>query len=53
MAPILRDGGRILAVGYFAVALAPRNITVNAICPGITDDSIVNAASSRINPANL
>jgi len=27
---------------YFAVALAPRNITVNAICPGITDDSIVN-----------
>jgi NAD(P)-dependent dehydrogenase (short-subunit alcohol dehydrogenase family) len=27
---------------YFAVALAPRKITVNAICPGITDDSIVN-----------
>jgi NAD(P)-dependent dehydrogenase (short-subunit alcohol dehydrogenase family) len=27
---------------YFAVALAPRNITVNAVCPGITDDSIVN-----------
>jgi NAD(P)-dependent dehydrogenase (short-subunit alcohol dehydrogenase family) len=27
---------------YFAVALAPRGITVNAICPGITDDSIVN-----------
>jgi NAD(P)-dependent dehydrogenase (short-subunit alcohol dehydrogenase family) len=27
---------------YFAVALAPRQITVNAICPGITDDSIVN-----------
>jgi NAD(P)-dependent dehydrogenase (short-subunit alcohol dehydrogenase family) len=28
---------------YFAVALAPRGITVNAICPGVTDDSIVNA----------
>ena len=27
---------------YFAVALAPRGITVNAICPGITDDSILN-----------
>ncbi|MBN8732323.1 MAG: SDR family oxidoreductase [Acidobacteria bacterium] len=27
---------------YFAVALAPRGITVNAICAGITDDSIVN-----------
>lgn len=28
---------------YFAVAFAPRGITVNAICAGITDDSIVNA----------
>jgi enoyl-[acyl-carrier protein] reductase III len=27
---------------YFAVAFAPRGITVNAVCPGITDDSIVN-----------
>ena len=27
---------------YFVVALARRGITVNAICPGITDDSIVN-----------
>jgi NAD(P)-dependent dehydrogenase (short-subunit alcohol dehydrogenase family) len=27
---------------YFAVALARRGITVNAVCPGITDDSIVN-----------
>ena len=27
---------------YFAVALAPRGITVNTICAGITDDSIVN-----------
>ena len=69
-APILRDGGRIVAISYwpgshgggflpyfamgtnkaaleamcryFAVALAPRGITVNAVCPGITDDSIVN-----------
>jgi NAD(P)-dependent dehydrogenase (short-subunit alcohol dehydrogenase family) len=28
---------------YYAVALAPRGITVNAVCAGITDDSIVNA----------
>jgi NAD(P)-dependent dehydrogenase (short-subunit alcohol dehydrogenase family) len=69
-APLLRDGGRIIAISYwpgshsggflpyfamgtnkaaleamcryFAVALAPRRITVNAICPGITDDSIAN-----------
>ncbi|HEX5283198.1 MAG TPA: SDR family oxidoreductase [Bryocella sp.] len=27
---------------YFAVALAPRGITVNAVCAGITDDSILN-----------
>ena len=27
---------------YYAVALAPRRITVNAVCAGITDDSIVN-----------
>ena len=27
---------------YFAVALAPRGITVNAVCAGITEDSIVN-----------
>lgn len=27
---------------YFAVALAPRGITVNAVCAGLTDDSIVN-----------
>lgn len=68
--PVMRDGGRIIAVSYwpgshgggflpyfamgtnkaaleamcryFAVALARRGITVNAVCPGITDDSIVN-----------
>jgi NAD(P)-dependent dehydrogenase (short-subunit alcohol dehydrogenase family) len=68
--PLLRDGGRILAISYwpgshlggflpyfamgtnkaalesmcryFAVALAPRGITVNAVCAGLTDDSIVN-----------
>ena len=28
---------------YYAVALASRGITVNAVCAGITDDSIVNA----------
>jgi NAD(P)-dependent dehydrogenase (short-subunit alcohol dehydrogenase family) len=28
---------------YYAVAFAPRAITVNAVCAGITDDSIVNA----------
>jgi NAD(P)-dependent dehydrogenase (short-subunit alcohol dehydrogenase family) len=27
---------------YFAVALAPRGITVNAVCAGLTEDSIVN-----------
>jgi enoyl-[acyl-carrier protein] reductase III len=32
---------------YYAVALAPRGITVNALCAGITDDSIVN----RLPPA--
>jgi NAD(P)-dependent dehydrogenase (short-subunit alcohol dehydrogenase family) len=28
---------------YFAVALAPRGITVNTVCAGLTDDSIVNS----------
>jgi NAD(P)-dependent dehydrogenase (short-subunit alcohol dehydrogenase family) len=27
---------------YFAVALAPRQITVNAVSPGWTDDSVLN-----------
>jgi enoyl-[acyl-carrier protein] reductase III len=30
------------AVRYFAVALAPRGITVNAISPGLTEDSSLN-----------
>ena len=38
---------------YFAVALAPRGITVNAICPGITDDSIVNALPTEATEAML
>ncbi len=27
---------------YFAVALGPRRITVNALSPGLTDDSVLN-----------
>jgi NAD(P)-dependent dehydrogenase (short-subunit alcohol dehydrogenase family) len=38
---------------YFAVALAPRRITVNAVCPGITDDSIVNALPREATEAML
>jgi len=29
-------------VRYFAVALAPRGITVNSLSPGLTDDSVLN-----------
>jgi NAD(P)-dependent dehydrogenase (short-subunit alcohol dehydrogenase family) len=70
VAPVIREGGRILAISYwpgshlggflpyfamganksaletmcryFAVALAPRGITANVICAGLTDDSILN-----------
>ena len=38
---------------YFAVALAPRGITVNAVCAGITDDSIVNALPKEATEAML
>jgi enoyl-[acyl-carrier protein] reductase III len=36
---------------YFAVALAPRRITVNTICAGLTDDSIVNALPAEARDA--
>jgi NAD(P)-dependent dehydrogenase (short-subunit alcohol dehydrogenase family) len=38
---------------YFAVALAPRGITVNAVCAGITDDSIVNSLPKEAQDAML
>jgi enoyl-[acyl-carrier protein] reductase III len=38
---------------YYAVALAPRGITVNAICAGITDDSIVNKLPEPLQQAML
>jgi NAD(P)-dependent dehydrogenase (short-subunit alcohol dehydrogenase family) len=38
---------------YFAVALAPRGITVNAVCAGITDDSIVNRLPKEAQEAIL
>ncbi len=38
---------------YFAVALAPRGITVNAVCAGITDDSIVNRLPKEAQEAML
>jgi enoyl-[acyl-carrier protein] reductase III len=33
---------------YFAVALAPRGITVNAVSPGLTDDSVFNGLPEAI-----
>jgi enoyl-[acyl-carrier protein] reductase III len=38
---------------YYAVALAKRGITVNAVCAGITDDSIVNALPQEAQDALL
>ena len=38
---------------YFAVAFAPRGITVNALCAGITDDSIVNRLPPEAEAAML
>jgi len=74
--PMLRDGGRIIALTYapggrfgswqpwvamgaakaalevlcryFAVALAPRQITVNAISPGWTEDSVLNTLPEAV-----
>ena len=60
VAPLMPNGGRILAttsahslakaaletsVRDFAVALAPRGITVNAVNPGLTADSALNAGN--------
>jgi NAD(P)-dependent dehydrogenase (short-subunit alcohol dehydrogenase family) len=75
-APMMRDGGRIIAMTYapggrfgswqpwvamgaakaalevlcryFAVALAPRQITVNAVSPGWTDDSVFNTLPQAV-----
>jgi enoyl-[acyl-carrier protein] reductase III len=33
---------------YFAVALAPRGITVNAISPGLTEDSVLNGLPDEV-----
>ena len=33
---------------YFAVALAPRGITVNAISPGWTEDSVLNTSPDLV-----
>jgi NAD(P)-dependent dehydrogenase (short-subunit alcohol dehydrogenase family) len=38
---------------YYAVALAPRGITVNAICGGLTDDSILNQLPKEAQDAIL
>ncbi|HEV8673529.1 MAG TPA: SDR family oxidoreductase [Methylomirabilota bacterium] len=33
---------------YFAVALAPREITVNAVSPGVTEDSVLNTLPETV-----
>jgi NAD(P)-dependent dehydrogenase (short-subunit alcohol dehydrogenase family) len=38
---------------FYAVAFAKRGITVNAVCAGITDDSIVNALPQEAQDALL
>ena len=38
---------------YYAVALASRGITVNTVCAGITDDSIVNRLPPEVQGAML
>ncbi|HEX6069997.1 MAG TPA: SDR family oxidoreductase, partial [Longimicrobiaceae bacterium] len=38
---------------YYAVAFAPRGITVNAVCAGLTDDSIVNRLPKEAEEAIL
>ena len=35
-------------VRYFAVALAPRGITVNSLSPGLTDDSVFNGLPDEV-----